>query len=93
MCVDEAIQARGMLQWLYLTPNIYRNPFLESVAECVICEELVSIVHQMLKNPNVDHDIEHLMKKACSALPNKSEKQVRHNLRQGICRYFHSHVF
>lgn len=51
--------------------------FLESVAECVICEELVSIVHQMLKNPNVDHDIEHLMKKACSALPNKSEKQVR----------------
>ncbi|KAJ3665487.1 hypothetical protein Zmor_000980 [Zophobas morio] len=45
------------------------------IFECAICESLVYAVEKILSNPKVDHNVEHVLKKACRALPHKEQKK------------------
>ena len=36
---------------------------------------MVQAIDRMLQNPSVDHKIEHVLEKACRAVPRKSQKQ------------------
>ncbi|XP_077287168.1 prosaposin [Arctopsyche grandis] len=42
-----------------------------SVAECAVCNEIIGILQQILSNPNVDRNLEHIIEKTCYAIPRK----------------------
>lgn len=49
---------------------------LESVYTCAVCEATVTLVDEILDNPNLIHSAEHVLEKACVALPNKHVSKV-----------------
>lgn len=51
--------------------------FSVEIFECAICESLVYAMEKILANPRVDHDVDHVLKKACRALPKESQKKCR----------------
>jgi saposin len=45
------------------------------IFECAICETLVYAMEKILANPKVDHNVEHVLEKACRALPHKDQSK------------------
>ncbi|RZC39950.1 prosaposin [Asbolus verrucosus] len=43
------------------------------IFECAVCETLVYAMEKILANPKIDHNIDHVLEKACRALPAKSQ--------------------
>ncbi|VEN60890.1 unnamed protein product [Callosobruchus maculatus] len=41
------------------------------ILDCPICEMTVEAMEKVLSNPNVDHEIEHVLEKTCRGLPQK----------------------
>lgn len=53
--------------------------FLVKIGECIICEAVAEIMYRIMANPNVDHSINHVLEKACRALPSRDQEKVRKN--------------
>lgn len=45
--------------------------------DCIICEAVAEIMYRIMANPNVDHNINHVLEKACRALPTRDQEKVR----------------
>lgn len=51
--------------------------FSVEIFECAVCEALVYAMEKILNNPKVDHSVDHVLEKACRALPRKEQQKVR----------------
>ena len=52
--------------------------FLESVAECALCQAVVSTVDKLLDDPKVNENIEEVVSKVCKFLPASKQGKVRY---------------
>lgn len=46
------------------------------IGDCIICEAIAEIMYRIMANPNVDHSINHVLEKACRALPSRDQEKV-----------------
>ncbi|GLV43603.1 Saposin-related [Carabus blaptoides fortunei] len=49
----------------------------EEILDCAICESTVTALDRLMDNPRIDHAMEHVLTKACLALPYKNQKKCR----------------
>ncbi|XP_046741352.1 prosaposin isoform X2 [Diprion similis] len=47
----------------------------ESVAECALCQSVISAIEKELKDPEVDHDIEIIVSKVCKYIPSGKQSK------------------
>lgn len=50
--------------------------FIASVAECALCQTIVSTLEKALGNPKVDAEIEEIVSKVCKYLPASQQNKV-----------------
>lgn len=41
-----------------------------------MCEAVAEIMYRIMANPNVDHSVDHVLEKACRALPSRDQEKV-----------------
>ncbi|XP_060524417.1 prosaposin [Cylas formicarius] len=69
--LEEAVEPAQVCRMMMLCAKPKR-PFdsvKAEIVECAVCEATVTAMDKILSNPKVDHDIEHVLEKACRALP------------------------
>jgi hypothetical protein len=49
----------------------------KSVKECAVCEASMGALDVLLEDPNVQKDVEQLLKKVCPKLPTEDQNEVR----------------
>jgi hypothetical protein len=49
----------------------------KSVRECAVCEASMVAFDELLGDPSLQKDMEHLLKKVCPKLPAKDQAEVR----------------
>lgn len=54
--------------------------FLGEILDCPICHLAVEAMAKILNNPNVDHDVEHVLEKTCRAVPKHYRNKVGKHL-------------
>jgi saposin len=76
LCSDQIAEVKGNIGFnSHGFVNVY-NISVE-IFECAICETLVYAMEKILANPKVDHNVEHVLEKACRALPHKDQSKVK----------------
>lgn len=67
-----------MIENIGLKIIIYFNDckILEFVAECAMCQALVTNIEKLLVDPKADENIEEVMKKVCKYLPQMEQNKV-----------------
>lgn len=46
------------------------------ILDCALCQVVVEAMYKVLGNPNVDHNIEHIVEKVCRILPANDQLKV-----------------
>lgn len=49
---------------------------LVEVTKCAVCEQVASVMQRLLRNPNIDHEMNHIHEKSCRALSKKDQSLV-----------------
>jgi hypothetical protein len=49
----------------------------KSVKECAVCEASMGVFDVLLGDPNIQKDVEQLLKKVCPMLPTQDQDEVR----------------
>jgi len=62
---------------MHMCPNAHIEQMKVEVLDCAICEAVVYGMEKILDNPRVDHSIEHVLEKACRALPAKDQAKCQ----------------
>lgn len=76
VCQTSIIQVAGMHAILMLSNLFFIGSLPEEVLDCAICETTVTALDRLLDNPKIDHTMEHVLKKACLALPDRNQQKV-----------------
>lgn len=49
----------------------------DSIAECALCQAIISTIDNLLADPRVDHQIEDVVSRVCNYLPGAKQGKVR----------------
>jgi len=61
---------------IHLCPNQQKIEQIHNeVFDCAICESLVYMIEKILANPSIDHNVKHVLDKACRALPTHDQEK------------------
>jgi len=62
---------------LFLCEQEKVNAIELMINKCAVCEAAVQAIEKIMRNPRADHSIDHVLEKACRALPRKNQKKCR----------------
>ncbi|XP_044260059.1 prosaposin [Tribolium madens] len=69
----EATVPNEICRMMHMCDNNQIEQAKVEIFECAICESLVYAMEKILNNPKIDHSIDHVLEKACRALPRKEQ--------------------